>query len=119
MGDQHLFPGLNAPHRHQLVGWAEQPCNGHQDGDFNIAPLGLDPRWRRRRRSRDSRSRYPGTLLYCRIAGGCFDRYIGGGVLTDSASIGTNRGRGANYLLAGLDDGQSFVDAVNGIPCHR
>ena len=113
------FRGLNAPHRHQL-GWLD-PNNVAvvtQDGSFNIAPLGVDPVLAGGLQvvmiaKPDTKDYY--YLSYRRPIG--FDKYIDG-LSYDLLSVHQYKGDGSSsktYLLARLNDGESYVDSVNGI----
>jgi hypothetical protein len=113
------FRGLNAPHRQQL-GWLA-PNSVElvtQDGSFNIAPLGLEPTLAAGPQvlmiAKPATNEYY-YLSYRRAVG--FDRYIDG-LSYDLLSVHQYKGDGSSTpttLLARLNDGQSYVDALNGI----
>ena len=113
------FPGLNAPHRHQLGGLGSSALQMvSQDGIYSVAPLALDP----------AMAGAPQVLM---IAKPDTDDYyylsyrgpIGFDTKIDSAffdrlSVHRYPGDGSSsltYRLAGLSDGQSLVDSANGI----
>jgi hypothetical protein len=111
--------GINAPHRQQL-GWisGEQMQVVRTNGTYEVAPLSRDP----------GAVAVPQALLIpkpdtdeyyylsYRLAEG-FDNYIDLGY-HNRISVHRYKGDGSpsnTYLLTGLDDGQQFADAANGI----
>jgi len=113
------FRGLNAPHRHQLGWLAPGSIELVKDGGtFNVAPLGLDPALASGPQvlmiaKPDTNEYY--YLSYRRPVG--FDRYIDG-LSYDLLSVHKYKGDGSSTpttLLTRLNDGQSYVDVVNGI----
>jgi Gametolysin peptidase M11 len=114
-----MLPGVNAPHRQEL-GWL--PTGSQQlvaqDGLYDVAPLALDPIVAGGPQTLTIRNPDTGEYYYLsyRLPLG-FDRYI------DSwyhyrVSVHRYRGDGSStrtFVLAGLADGETFVDSVNGI----
>ena len=111
--------GLNAPHRHQ-VGWvgAQSVQTVSQSGHYDLAPLALDPL--QATAPQLIRIAKPDTgeyyyLSYRSSLG--FDQYIDWWYY-NRLSLHRYKGDGSaskTYVLAGLADGERFVDAVNGI----
>jgi hypothetical protein len=111
--------GVNAPHRQQL-GWLGplSPQLVKQNGTYDIAPLALDP----------TVATWPQVLMIPKPDSAeyyylsyrepiAFDNYIDGSFY-NLLSVHRYPGDGSpskTYRLAGLADGQSFVDPVNGI----
>jgi hypothetical protein len=114
-----MLPGLNAPHRHQL-GWygATSVRLVEQEGLYDVAPLALDPTVATAPqilmiRKPDTNEYY---YLSYRYPMG-FDASIDG-VFFYKLSIHRYKGDGSTartYRLAGLSDGQSWIDQANGI----
>jgi hypothetical protein len=114
-----MMPGLNAPHRHAL-GWYGQTGVRliEQDGTYEVAPLGLDPSVAIAPqilmvRKPDSSEYY---YLSYRLPVGS-DQSIDGSFY-QRLSVHRYRGDGSpvrTYRLAGLLDGERFVDPTNGI----
>ena len=111
--------GLNAPHREQLS-WlnAESILPVVQSGVYDIAPLALDPTSATAPRviriaKPDSNEYY---YLSYRLPLG-FDTQIDGAYY-ERVSVHQYKGDGSStktLRVAGLSDGQNFVDSVNGI----
>jgi uncharacterized repeat protein (TIGR01451 family) len=111
--------GLNAPHRHQL-GWTDATSTQliNQEGFYNVAPLAIDPTTAAAPqvlmvRKPDTSEYY--YLSYRTNQG--FDQQISGWY-QGRLSVHRYKGDGSStftYLLAGLADGESFVDQTNGI----
>jgi len=114
-----VFSGFNAPHRHQM-GWLD-PTRLEvvsEDGSFNVVPLALDspnasgPKMLSIAKS-DTNELY--SVSYRQPVG--FDSYVDG-MAFDRLSIHRYRIDGSSTkttLVARLEDGESFVDPVNGI----
>jgi hypothetical protein len=111
--------GFNAPHRHQL-GWLDsyKVETVTADGSFDIAPLGLDPTLAAGPQvvmipKADTKEIY--YLSYRTPVG--FDTGVDGMALR-RLTIHRYKGDGSmnkTYLMASLDDGQTFEDPANGI----
>ena len=111
--------GLNAPHRHQL-GWlaADRLVTVTQTGYYDVAPLAIDPSTATapqviRIQKPDTGEYY---YLSYRTASG-FDQSISGWY-HGRLSVHRYKGDGSpsrTSLLAGLTDGQTYVDQTNGI----
>jgi hypothetical protein len=114
-----MLPGLNAPHRHQL-GWhsATSLRLVEQEGSYDVAPLALDPTVATAPqilmiRKPDTNEYY---YLSYRYPMG-FDASIDGSFFY-RLSIHRYKGDGSTartYRLAGLADGESWIDQANGI----
>ena len=111
--------GVNAPHRQQL-GWIEPAGRQFvtQSGVYNLAPLATDPAIAVAPRTLAIAKPDTGETYYVsyRVGQG-FDNNIDGGYL-DKLSVHRFKDDGSaskSVLLAGLGDGQQFVDAINGI----
>ena len=113
------FGGFNAPHRHQL-GWLDsyKVETVTADGSFNIAPLGLNPTLASGPQvimipKVDTKEKY--YLSYRTPVG--FDTGVNG-MAFERLSVHRYPGDGSmtkTYLVANLEDGQTFEDPVNGI----
>jgi chitodextrinase len=110
--------GLNAPHRHEL-GWlaSDRLMTITQSGNYDIAPL-ADPAASTTPQVITIRKPDTGELYYLsyRLGYG-FDQYISGwynGRLSIHRYKGDASGT-RTFLLAGLLDGENFVDQTNGI----
>jgi hypothetical protein len=111
--------GVNAPHRQEL-GWlgANSTQGVNSDAVYDVAPLALDPLTVTAPQTiliakPDTQEKY---YLSYRTSEG-FDNFIDSSYYA-RLSIHRYKGDGSSsktFLLAGLADGQSFVDQVNGI----
>ena len=114
-----MLPGVNAPHRHQLGWYGPSGVRlVEQDGTYDIAPLAQDPATAAAPQILMIRKPDTGEYYYLsyRLPIG-FDRTIDSSFY-DKLSVHRYRGDGTTartFRLAGLSDGQQFVDAVNGI----
>lgn len=114
-----MLPGVNAPHRHAL-GWldAQDAPLVTAGGQYQVAPMGADPLTAGAPRvlmlpKADTGERY--YLSYRTPLG--YDRYVDA-TYHYQLSVHQYRGDGSvakTYLLAGLADGRTFSDPVNGI----
>lgn len=112
-----MLPGVNAPHRHAL-GWldAQDAPLVTASGQYHVAPLEADPLTAGAPRAlmlpkADTGDRY--YLSYRTPIG--YDRYIDASYHYQ-LSVHRYRGDGSKtYLLAGLADGRTFADPINGI----
>jgi gametolysin peptidase M11/alpha-galactosidase-like protein len=111
--------GVNAPHREQL-GWlgAQSVQHVSQSGLYTVSALAMDPATAPSPQALVIAKPDTGENYYVayRVAEG-FDNYIDGSYL-DKLSVHRYRGDGSStrtFLVAGLGDGMSFDDTVNGI----
>jgi len=111
--------GVNAPHREQL-GWLAAQSVQHvsQSGLYTVSALAMDPATAPSPQALVIAKPDTGENYYVayRVAEG-FDNYIDGSYL-DKLSVHRYRGDGSStrtFLVAGLGDGMSFDDTVNGI----
>lgn len=114
---QNKLRQINAPHKEQ-VGWLSEGRvqTVSQSGLYDVAPLQLDPSRALAPQTiklvkADTNERY--YLSYRRGIG--FDAVLSSFRELDRLSVHRWDGAGKTYLLALLADGESFVDAVNGI----
>jgi M6 family metalloprotease-like protein len=113
------LPGVNAPHRHQL-GWYSSSAVRlvEQDGSYDVAPLAQDPATAVAPQILMIRKPDTGEFYYLsyRLPIG-FDRSIDGSFYY-RLSVHRYRGDGTSsrtFRLAGLADGERFVDQTNDI----
>jgi uncharacterized repeat protein (TIGR01451 family) len=113
------LPGVNAPHRQELNWLAPQRTQSvGNDGIYDVAPLALDPSIATAPQAiiiakPDTQEKY---YLSYRMPQG-FDNFIDSS-LYSRLGIHRYKGDGSSsktFLIAGLADGESFVDQVNGI----
>jgi hypothetical protein len=111
--------GLNAPHRQQL-GWlaADRLLQITQSGYYDVAPLSIDPATATAPQAIAIRKPDSGEYYYLsyRISEG-FDNNISGWYRDHRLSVHRYKGDGSStntYLVAGLADGEHFVDQANG-----
>ena len=113
------LPGVNAPHRHQLGWYGPSGVRVvEQDGSYDVAPLAQDPATAVAPQILMIRKPDTGEYYYLsyRLPIG-FDRSIDGSFYY-RLSVHRYRGDGSSvrtYRLAGLADGERFVDQANGI----
>lgn len=114
---QNKLRQINAAHKEQ-VGWIPEARiqTLNQSGIYNVSPLGLDPAQALAPQTlklikTDTNEHY--YLSYRRGTG--FDANLSLFRQLDRLSVHRWDGAGKTYLLAMLADGETFVDAVNGI----
>lgn len=108
---------INAPHKEQ-VGWvpATRVQTVSQSGRYDVAPLQLDPSSAPAPQAIKLAKTDTNELYYLSYRRGIgFDASLSASSQLDRLSVHRWNGAGKTYLLATLADGESFVDAVNGI----
>lgn len=108
---------INAPHKEQ-VGWLpdNRTQTVSQTGLYNVAPLEINPATAPAPLAIKLTKTDTGELYYLSYRQSIgFDANLSPTTQLDRLSVHLWNGTGKTYLLATLADGESFVDAVNGI----